>query len=310
MKVPRTLRDLVKASFHRAFEVGQRLGVDVLPRHFYSSIPDIAALRASDDWRRPLSMVGVAGADLDEQLAFVEGCCSEALRARTAQGDIAARAWSDNGEPGYGEIEADFLHCFIATRRPGKVVQVGAGVSTAVIVRAAEEAGLPIEVVAVDPYPTRYLERMAQEGRIRLIAEPAQRVALDELLAVGHAGLFFVDSTHTVKPGSEVNRIILEVVPRLPAGTFVHFHDIHFPYDYASAVLRELFFPAESTLLHALLVHNARTAIAASLSMLHYARPADLKRCLPRYEPRPGAFGISPPGAPGHFPSATYLRID
>jgi hypothetical protein len=163
--------------------------------------------------------------------------------------------------------------------------------------------------VAVDPYPTPFLRRAAQEGRIRLVAEPAQAVAMDELLALPEGGLFFVDSTHTVQPGGEVNRIILEVLPRLPAGTHVHFHDIYFPYDYSTGVLHELFFHAESTLLHALLVHNARLSITASLSMLHHGRPADLQRYLPRYEPRPCTLGIAAPGAPGHFPSSTYLRV-
>ncbi len=270
MKIPRKLRELGKACLHRTFEAGQRLGVDILPRNFYSSIPDIAALRSTDDWRGPRSMVGVAGADLDEQMAFVASCCTDTLRVRTARGDIAPDAWKDNGEVGFGIVEADFLHCFIASKRPAKVVQVGAGVSTAVILRAAREGGFPIEVVAIDPYPTPYLRSMAQAGRIRLVAERAQAVASEELTAVGEGGLLFVDSTHTVKVGSEVNRIILEIIPRLPAGTHVHFHDIDFPYDYPSSVLDGLFFPTESTLLHALLVHNSRVAI---LGVAEHAPP-------------------------------------
>jgi Methyltransferase domain len=309
MKIPRRLRELGKASLHRVFEAGQRLGVDVLPRSFYSSIPDLAALKSTDDWRRPLSMVGVAGADLDHQLAFVAACCPEPLRARTARGDIAAAAWRDNGEPGFGVVEADFLHCFIASKRPRKVVQVGSGVSTAVILRAAEEAGFPIEVVAIDPYPTPYLEGAARAGRIRLIAERAQAVASEELLSVGEGGLLFVDSTHTVQPGGEVNRILLEIVPRLPARCHVHFHDIYFPYDYPTSLLTELFFPSESTLLHALLVHNARMEISASLSMLHHGRPDELRRWLPGYDPRRGAGGLAVAGEAGHFPSSTYLWI-
>jgi hypothetical protein len=309
MKIPRRLRELGKASLHRVFEAGQRLGVDVLPRSFYSSIPDLTALKSTDSWRRPLSMVGVAGADLDRQMAFVAACCTEALRARTAQGDIVQRACRENGEPGFGAVEADFLHCFIASQRPRKVVQVGSGVSTAVILRAAEEAGFPMEVVAIDPYPTRYLESAARAGRIRLIAEPAQTVAGEELLGVGDGGLLFVDSTHTVQPGGEVNRIILEIVPRLPARSHVHFHDIYFPYDYPPSLLDGLFFPSESTLLHALLVHNARLEISASLSMLHHGKPDELRRYLPGYAPCPGRDGLSQQGAPGHFPSSTYLRI-
>jgi hypothetical protein len=57
-----------------------------------------------------------------------------------------------------------------------------------------------------------------------------------------------------VKPGSEVNQIIPEVMPRLVSGVLVHFHDIYFPYDYARNLLSgDLFLPGESALLYALL---------------------------------------------------------
>ena len=41
-----------------------------------------------------------------------------------------------------------------------------------------------------------------------------------------------MDTTHTVKLGSEVNRIILRLLPLLAPGVIVHFHDIHLPYEY------------------------------------------------------------------------------
>ena len=44
--------------------------------------------------------------------------------------------------------------------------------------------------------------------------------------------ILFIDSTHAVKPGSEVNRLILDILPRLKSGVCVHFHDIYFSYDY------------------------------------------------------------------------------
>ena len=45
------------------------------------------------------------------------------------------------------------------------------------------------------------------------------------------ADLLFIDWTHAVKPGSEVNDLIHEVLPRLRPGVWVHVHDIYFPYD-------------------------------------------------------------------------------
>src|SRR5215211_7782825 len=65
-----------------------------------------------------------------------------------------------------------------------------------------------------------------------VIQAEAQKVPLMQLAALEPGDLLFVDSTHTVRPNSEVNLIVLEVLPRLPPGVFVHFHDIYFPYDY------------------------------------------------------------------------------
>jgi hypothetical protein len=308
MKISRKVRELAKTSLHRLFETGQRLGVDILPRHFYSSIPDVHHLKTTSYWKQPLSMTGIAGAELPAQLAFLEGCCTEALRARVQKGDIFAHACAENGEEGFGATEAAVLFCFISTKRPKRVVQVGAGVSTAVILLAAQEAGYPVDVVCIDPFPSRYLVEMARAGKITLLSEMAQTVRLDALTAVGEGDLFFVDSTHTVQPGGEVNRIIFEVLPRLSAGTHVHFHDIHFPYDYPRVLLDSLFFPMESTLLYAFLVQNAHYVLSASLSMLHYAHPAELARLVPGYRPQANDEGLRASDQ-GHFPSSTYLRV-
>ena len=289
--------------------MGQRLGVDVLPRHFYSAVPDVHELERTAHWRAPRSMAGVSGADAEHQLAFVASCCTPEIVDRLSRDDVLAHAVAENGEMGYGPAEADFLYAVIRARRPARVVQVGAGVSTAVILLAAREGGFPIDLVCVDPYPTDYLRRAQSEGRLQLVAEKAQEVELARLTDVGDNGMLFVDSTHTVKVGGEVNRIVLEVMPRLARGTLVHFHDIYFPYDYPRDVLRSTLFWTESTLLHAFLACNGRYAVRASLSMLHYAAPDRLKGYLPNYTPAPNRDGLDVPGATGHFPSATYLEV-
>ncbi|HSQ03114.1 MAG TPA: hypothetical protein VLN59_03700, partial [Burkholderiales bacterium] len=120
--------------------------------------------------------------------------------------------------------------------------------------------------------------------------------------------LFFVDSTHTLGPAGEVSRIILEMLPRLKAGAWVHFHDILFPYDYDRHILSEsLFFQHESALLHGFLVGNQHYAIKASLSMLHYRKPRELATLLPRYTPAGNDEGLHIRA--GHFPSSTYLSV-
>jgi hypothetical protein len=44
--------------------------------------------------------------------------------------------------------------------------------------------------------------------------------------------ILFIDSGHTVRTRSDVNFLILEVLPRLAPGAIVHFHDIPLPFEY------------------------------------------------------------------------------
>ena len=303
----RRLKERGKLMARRAFESGQRLGIDVLPRHFYSQIPDIKELRSTDHWRRPRSLVGIEGTAIEDQRAFVRECCTPEIVQRLHGRDIHAEACNANGASGYGPIEAAFLYCMIAVRRPQRVVQVGAGVSTAVVLTAAAEAGYDVELVCVDPYPTGYLLDGARQGHIELIDRPVQLVDPAILSDLGPGGLLFIDSTHTVKVGSDVNYVVLEVLPRLGESQLVHFHDITLPYDYAPSILEnDLFFWNETALVAAFLVGNSRFRLLASLSMIHHEDPDALREVLPWYEPVSQAGGLSV--GLGHFPSSAYLE--
>jgi predicted O-methyltransferase YrrM len=309
-RLAREVRDRLKSLLHSAFVLGQKAGWDILPRHFYSGIPDVRELSRTELWRRPLAMTGVAGADIESQLRYLEACCGPALRQRVQMGGIHEHGFRENVESGYGPVEADFLYCFVAAKRPRRIVQVGSGVSTAVILLAAEETGYHPEVCCVDPFPTQYLKRLAEAQKITLVSQRAEEVDLRVLTELEPGDLLFIDSTHAARPGGEVNRIVLDVLPRLPAGSLVHFHDISFPYDYQPSVLSTLFFSGESTLLHAFLINNSKCRIAVSLSMLHHACPRRMQELLPNYRPAVLQNGLyTGAGTGGHFPSSTYLEM-
>jgi Methyltransferase domain len=304
----RAVKNAVKRLMARAFVVGQRLGVDVLPRHFYSEIPDIRKLRRTSHWRKPYSMIGVAGADPDGQLAFVRSVMTDDLRLRVARGDVYTAACSRNGEPGYGPVEADFLFAFVASQKPARIVQIGCGVSTAVCLLAAREAGYRPAVTCVEPYPTAFLRSVAAAGEVALVPEPVETLDYAFFAGLSPGDLFFVDSSHTLGPAGEVTRIVLEMLPRLPAGVRIHFHDVWFPYDYGGDILSgDLFYWHETALLHAYLAFNQRTRILASLSMLHYARRAELGQLIPTYRPRDDKDGLTV--APGHYPCSIFLDV-
>jgi hypothetical protein len=42
----------------------------------------------------------------------------------------------------------------------------------------------------------------------------------------------FIDSSHILMPGSDVDILLNRVLPMLPAGVLIHIHDIFLPFDY------------------------------------------------------------------------------
>ena len=299
-------RTFIKRLLARGFHLGQRMGVDILPRHFYSEIPDVPKLRRTQSWRRPYSMLGVPGAELGPQLAFVERTLHDAGGGVPA--GLHMRACQRNGEPGYGRIESEFLYAFVRAHRPRRIVQVGCGVSTAVCLEAIADAGYDGRVTCIEPYPTSFLLDAHHAGEIELVQSPVESLDYGFLAALGAGDLFFVDSTHTLGPAGEVTRIILEMLPRLPAGAHAHFHDIAFPYDYQGDILTTaLFCWHETALLHGFLAYNARFRVLASLSMLHHGRQSELRRLFPGYEPRICDEGLTV--QEGDYPSSIYLQV-
>ena len=308
MALNRSIKDAAKGVIHIVFRLGQRLGFDLLPRHFYSEIPDITKLSHQREWRRPFSMACIAGTSIADQCDALQTICPDHITAHLAERDVHDEACRRNGEKGFGPIEAECLYAFVRTYKPEQIFQVGCGVSTAVCLIAASDAGYTPDIVCVEPYPTRFLTAAANAGEIRLLQTAAQDLTPETIDDLGSRTLFFVDSSHTLGPAGEVTRIILEMLPRLKKGAHVHFHDIRFPYDYDRRLLSQaLFFQHESPLLHAFLACNERFRVMVSMSMLHYESPATLKQCFPRYMPAGNEDGLETTA--GHFPSSLYAQV-
>jgi predicted O-methyltransferase YrrM len=298
-------KSTIKKLLHRVFLLSQRFGMSVLPLHFYSSIPNMRELRGRTDWKKPRSMHGLLVRPIPDQLEMLAKLLKSIKPA--AGRNLHAEAVSQNEYDGYGVIEADVLAALVASRKPKRIIQVGCGVSTAILISAAEIAGYNPEITCVDPYPTNYLKQLQAQQRITLIAKQAQTVGIETLTALGAGDLFFVDSTHTVKVGSEVNYLILEVLPRLARDVMVHFHDIYFPYDYPRDLLSgDMFFPGETTLLYAFLLNNPDFRIDLCMSMLHYAAATKLKKLILKYDPQVNNDGLTATGGQ-HYPSSIYL---
>lgn len=291
-----------------AFRLLDRLGLHVLPKTYYSPVPDWAWLtRHKESWMGRVSVTGVRW-DLDEQLGWVAEICRPYSQEVSGL-DFYRRAAGNGFGPGFGPIESQVLHCFVRANAPSRIVEVGSGVSTVCMLNAArrnqEEGRRVPEIVCIEPYPRPGFRDI---GPITHIKQACQLVAPAVFARLGPGDLLFIDSSHAVKVGSDVMRLYLEIIPGLAPGVTIHIHDIFLPYIYPRSAFTYPSWSQETALLLALLINNPRLRVLASLSALHYDRPGPLGAILPDYRPQANIEGVPPAaGSPGHFPNSAWL---
>lgn len=299
------MKEKLKKAVSVLFEKGQHFGVDILPRHFYSEVPDLRVLRSSDGWRRELSLSTLNLAPLDEQVEFLKRIVSSELATEICGGNIHQWACDENGAHGYGQTDADVLYAFVKSIAPRRIVQVGCGVSTAICLRAIGESGFE-SFKCVEPYPNPFLKQKANNGEITLIDRKIQDLPSDCFSELEAGDLLFIDSSHTLGPAGEVTRMILNYLPHVKSGVFVHFHDIWLPFDYPPDILdRPQFFWHETALLTAFLSYNMAFRVECSLSLLHHKKQEAFRGILPNYIPARFEDGLKI--GPGSYPCSIYL---
>lgn len=311
-------KNAIKRGVLFVHKLGIRLGVHILPVHYYSPVPNILELEMTKEiWAKKSQLPGIY-VNLDEQVVNLRKICLP-YQTEYAGNKVYLEGVANHFGPGYGYIEAQALHAVIRHYKPRRIVEVGSGVSTYCILAAAKmndkETGQSTLITSIEPYPSKKLRELSKSKQIELISQPVQAVSLETFTQLEHNDLLFIDSSHTVKPGGDVNFLILEVLPRLQPGVIVHFHDIFLPYDYQRDVLRTFFHWSETSLLRAFLIFNERAKIIFCLSLLHYERRNTLKEVFPEYNPQDDENGLqiekykpfNP--IPEHFPSSIYIQM-
>jgi predicted O-methyltransferase YrrM len=114
---------------------------------------------------------------------------------------------------------------------PRRIVEVGSGHSTRFLARAAADGATGTKLTAIDPAPRATLAGLPIE-QLRVRVQDAGDAPFARLES---GDFLFVDSSHKMEPGSDVQLLLEHVLPTLPAGVLVHFHDIFLPGDYPKA---------------------------------------------------------------------------
>lgn len=239
-----------------------------LPGHFYSPIPDFAEIRANPQRYWPTTQEGIPaslpGIDLRpaEQLALLDQ-----LAPYAADWPFTAEP-ADNRRYGFHNKffaagDGLVLYCMLRMLRPSRVIEVGSGWSSALMLDVVETHG-GTELTFIEPFPERLdrLMRADDRHRVEVIPSALRDVDVAAFGQLSGGDILFIDSSHVSRIGSDVNQLLLEIIPSLPDGVLVHVHDIFYPFEYPPNRLLRHHAWNEAYLLRAYLNDNSRAHIS------------------------------------------------
>ncbi len=298
-KIMKKLSDKYQGYVWRFFPLFEKIGLHVLPVHYYSPIPDTRILRSQMGmFEEPFAMHGVK-LNEDVQKKTLEKVVAryEEEYINVGGGEFGTR---EELMRSFAPINALALYSFIRNFKPNKMIEVGAGMSTkissAAFMKNRDEGTLG-NFITIEPYPSKDLLK-GYDGLNSIIRQKVQKVSISEFKALKENDILFIDSSHTVKIFGDVNYLYLDVIPQLNPGVIIHIHDIFFPLDY----LPHHFFNKgtkqiwqEQYLLQAFLMFNKDFEILLSLSYMHYKYLNNLKSLFPWYQE-------------GRWPSSFWMR--
>ena len=257
-----------------------KVGFDIVLKTFYSPIPDLGSLPDETFARR--SELPAIRWELDEQLEHMRSL-RRALHEFRPQATGGGERFDYRPNSSYIVADAAALYATVRTGRPKRVVELGSGYSTLVTAQAARrnaQDGSPVHLEVYDPFPSVVDDDLPGLSRLERIG--AQHVPLEAFDRLEAGDVLFVDTTHTVKVGSDVNFIVLEVLPRLGEGVVVHLHDIFLPYEYPREWPEDYgLYWTEQYLVQAFLAFNSGYEVLASLHALQRERREAMAELLP-----------------------------
>lgn len=198
-------------------------GYHLRPFHYYEPLPNFSAITQEQALRKRYSPC--IDWNLDNQLDLVKKI--------SAYGAEIQELGFDFFNDFYGGLDAAVYYALLRENQPAKVIEIGCGYSTQIAALALsknQQEGKAGNIICIEPYPEPQLTEANLE--VELITEKVENIDLKVFDQLSAGDILFIDSTHTVKFGSDVCREILEILPNLPSGILIHFHDIFFPYDY------------------------------------------------------------------------------
>lgn len=264
----RVLIGLAKRALWSPLETRRALqanGVNLTPANFYSDIPLIADVEDSfeyiqeADGTAPYDFPGLF--DRTRIQDFIQSIAGYADEFDPpVDGDVTNPAGFFWGNPAFSRTDAMLYYCILRATRPKRVLETGSGFSTLVANQALLANGSG-ELIVIEPYPKDFLRSLPTIST--LIEKKVQSIPEREMVAlVESSEVWFIDSTHTVKVGSDCLYMYLKIMPKVRTAVICHTHDVYLPYALPSKwALQKHIYWTEQYLLLAYLLGNSKAEI-------------------------------------------------
>jgi len=269
-----------EANYIKYFPFWEKNGFHITPNHFYQPIPDTRTLK-NELWDRESELAGI-DMNIDLQLDLLRNVfprySKEYNKFPHQKTNIPHEFYFNNDM--FDGIDALVLYCMVRHFKPKMIIEVGSGYSTFISAKASLR-NRNTKLVCIEPYPNEILKQ-GFPGLTEFITKKVEDVDLDFFSRLESGDILFIDTSHVIKIGGDVNFLYLEVIPRLKKGVIVHIHDIFFPKEYPKSwVSGEYRFWTEQYILQAFLAFNSAFKILFCNSYMGLKYPSEMKSTFP-----------------------------
>jgi len=180
----------------------------------------------------------------------------------------------------YSYTDGIILYSFIRHFKPNKIVEVGSGFSSALMLDTNELFfNNNISLTFIEPYPERLksLLKETDNNNCTIVEKPVQEVSKELFSELNSGDILFIDSSHVSKTGSDVNFLLFNIFPILQNGVIIHLHDIFYPFEYPKEWVLGGRNWNEAYLIKAFLMNNNKYKIEFFSDFLHQKYPEVFK---------------------------------
>jgi hypothetical protein len=259
----------------------QNNNINLTPANFYSNLPLIADIEHSFEYREANEEVYNAGLfDREVIEAFIDE-----ISVYAGEFEMPEEGDRENPDgffwknPAFSYSDAMSYYCILRHFKPDHVLEVGSGFSTLVADAAMRKNGSG-RVTLIEPYPKAFLKRLDSVDRI--IESFAQDIPVPDFVSlIESAGVWFIDSTHTVKIGSDCLYLYLKVMPEIRKDIIVHTHDVFLPFGMPKKkALEKHIYWTEQYLLYAYMLDNPKIDVLFGSAYANKVLPEALSRLM------------------------------